>query len=82
MIQPQLFETPFLKISGQKRKEIGFHAGIQWFCLDAGYEVKPITRAEEVDRLTAVIEQSSKTLAAAIQTLERVQTRVDLRQVK
>lgn len=23
MIQPQLFETPFLKISGQKRKEIG-----------------------------------------------------------
>ncbi|MDE2097792.1 MAG: hypothetical protein KGL39_11125 [Patescibacteria group bacterium] len=66
----------------KQAKEIGFHAGIQWFCMDAGYEAKPITRAEEVDRLTSVIEQASKTLSSAVQALERVQTRVDLRTVK
>lgn len=35
-------------------------------------DVKPITKAEEVDRLTTVVEQSTKALAAALTTLERL----------
>lgn len=53
-------------------KESGCHGPFAWFAGEIGYDTKPITRAEEVDRLTTVIEQSSKTLAAAIATLERV----------
>lgn len=54
-------------------KEAGCHGPYAWFSNEIGYDVKPIARAEEVDRLTTVIEQSSKTLSAAIAALERVQ---------
>lgn len=54
-------------------KDAGFHAPFVWFCGEIGYESKPITKSEEVDRLTAVVEQSSKTLAAAVAALERIQ---------
>ena len=40
---------------------------------EIGYEAKPVTRAQEVDRLTDTIEQSTKTLAHALATLERMQ---------
>lgn len=63
-------------------REEGVHSPFFWFAGEVGYEAKPITRAEEVDRLTHVIEQASKTLSSAVQALERVQTRVDLRTVK
>lgn len=55
-------------------KEAGCHGPFSWFSGEIGYDVKPITRAEEVDRLTTVVEQSSKTLAAALSALERIQT--------
>lgn len=51
----------------------GCHAVMQFLARECGYEVKPITRAEEVDRLTSVVEQSTKALAAALATLERIQ---------
>ncbi len=54
-------------------KEAGCHAPYQWFSAELGYDVKPITRAEEVDRLTNVIEQSGRTLAMALSALERIQ---------
>lgn len=54
-------------------KEAGCHSPFAWFAGEVGYDVKPITKAEEVDRLTAVVEQSSKTLAAAVAALERIQ---------
>ena len=44
-----------------------------YFAAECGFDVRPIQREEEVDRLTIVIEQSSKTLAAAMNTLERIQ---------
>lgn len=53
-------------------KEAGCHGPFAWFAGEIGYDAKPVARADEVDRLTTVIEQSSKTLAAAIATLERV----------
>jgi len=55
-------------------KEVGCHGPFAWFAGEVGYDVKPITKAEEVDRLTTVVEQSTKTLAAALTALERIQT--------
>lgn len=54
-------------------KDAGCHGPFAWLAGEVGYDVKPIARAEEVDRLTTVVEQSSKTLAAALSALERIQ---------
>lgn len=53
-------------------KEAGCHGPFAWFAGEIGYDVKPITKAEEVDRLTTVVEQSTKTLSAALTALERL----------
>lgn len=55
-------------------KDSGCHGPFAWFAGEVGYDVKPITKAEEVDRLTTVVEQSTRTLAAALTALERIQT--------
>lgn len=55
-------------------KDAGFHGPFAWFAGEVGYDIKPITKAEEIDRLTSVVESSSKTLAAALSTLERLQS--------
>lgn len=52
-------------------KDAGCHAPFAWMAAEIGYDVKPITKADEVDRLTTVIEQSTKTLTDAISKLER-----------
>jgi len=54
-------------------KQAGFHAGFEYFSRECEYDARPITPAEEVDRLTSVVEQSSKTLSAALAALERIQ---------
>lgn len=54
--------------------EVGCHAVMTYLAAECGYDVKPVTRAEEVDRLTAVVAQSTKTLATALATLERLQS--------
>jgi hypothetical protein len=54
-------------------RDAGVHAPMLWICGEVGYEAKPITKAEEVDRVTTVVEQASKTLAIAVATLERLQ---------
>lgn len=53
--------------------EAGYHTAYAWISGEVGYDVKPITKAEEVDRLTTVVEQSTKTLATALAALERIQ---------
>lgn len=54
-------------------RDAGVHGPMLWICGEVGYEAKPITRAEEVDRLTTVVEQASKTLGTALASLERLQ---------
>jgi hypothetical protein len=54
-------------------RDKGEHAPFLWFANEVGYEAKPITKAEEVDRLTTVVEQASTTLASALKSLERIQ---------
>lgn len=54
-------------------KDAGCHAPFQWIAGEIGYEAKPVTKAEELDRMTTVIEKASKELAHAIATMERLQ---------
>lgn len=54
-------------------KEAGCHEPMQWICAEIGYEARAVAPAEEVDRVATVVEQSTKTLAAALATLERLQ---------
>jgi hypothetical protein len=51
----------------------GYHTAALWFTHQIGYDARPITPAEEVDRLTTVVETSAKTLAGALAALERIQ---------
>lgn len=57
----------------REAKRAGYIAGYEYWAHECEFDARPITKAEEVDRLTSVIEQSSKTLASAINTLERLQ---------
>ncbi len=54
-------------------RDAGHHGPMSWVCNEIGYEARPVTRAEEVDRVASVVEQSSRQLAIAVATLERLQ---------
>jgi hypothetical protein len=54
-------------------KGIGFYSPFVWFSNECGYDARPIAKDEEVDRLTTVVEQASKTLSLAVASLERIQ---------
>lgn len=56
-----------------RAKESGCYAPFMWLAGEVGFDARPITRAEEVDRVTSVIESASTTLANAMSTLERLQ---------
>ena len=62
-------------------REKGFHAGFDYFAHECGYEARPITKAEEADRLVNVIENAAKVLATAIPALERIQRDRNVRAV-
>ena len=53
-------------------KDAGFHGPFAWWSGEIGYDSKPIAKAEEIDRLATIVEQSSRTLAAAVSALERI----------
>lgn len=55
-------------------KETGCHGPFAWFASEVGYEAKPVTTAEEQDRLTNVVESAYKALADALPRLERLQS--------
>jgi hypothetical protein len=57
----------------KRARDVGHHAAFLWFAGDVGYEAKPVTPAEEENRLVDVIEASSKTLTAALAAMERLQ---------
>lgn len=71
--RPEKLEISQIMLVLARAKEAGCHSPFQWLAAQVGYEARAITRAEEVDRVTEVVEQSSKTLAAALATLERLQ---------
>lgn len=56
----------------RQAKRAGFVAGFVWFSRACEFEAKAVAPEQEIDRLTAVVEQSTKTLTAALATLERI----------
>lgn len=65
----------------KKGREAGSHAAAMYLARECGYDIKPIVQAEEVDRLTTVIEQSTKQLAGALAMLDRIQGRGSIKSV-
>jgi hypothetical protein len=57
----------------RRGREVGCHAVMMFLDQDCGYASTPVTKCEEVDRVTSVIAESTKTLATALATLERLQ---------
>ncbi len=56
-------------------RDVGYHAAFLWLASEMGYDAKPVSPAEELDRLTSVVEQSTAALTSALAQLERVQAR-------
>lgn len=54
-------------------RDAGYHAPMLWFAAELGYDAHPITKAEEVDRVTTAIEHASELLAAGLAAMERIQ---------
>lgn len=54
-------------------RDVGCYAPFQWVAGECGFDAKPITRAEEVDRATAAVEGAAKALQAGLAVLERLQ---------
>lgn len=71
--RPEKLELSQVLMVLHMAREAGHHGPMYWLCGEVGYEARPITRAEEADRLTTVVEQSTKTLACALAALERLQ---------
>ncbi|GLR26530.1 hypothetical protein [Limnobacter litoralis] len=55
-----------------RARAAGHHTPFLWFAQEVGYEAKPVTKEEEVDRLTFVIENSTKQLEAALGHLAKL----------
>ena len=56
----------------QQGKDQGRHTTMKWIAGELGYEVHPITKKEEMDRITIVVEEAGRALTGALQTLERI----------
>jgi hypothetical protein len=57
----------------QLAKAAGHHGPMTWIASEIGYCAQPVSAADEVDRLACVVEESTRTLASALATLERLQ---------
>jgi len=66
-------EATQLMLIFRNAKSAGCHGPFAWFAAEIGYDTKPITSAEEKDRLTNVVESAYKALAEALPRLERMQ---------
>ncbi len=51
----------------------GCYAPFQWFAGECGFDARPVTREQEVDRATTAVENASRALQLGLATLERLQ---------
>ena len=54
-------------------RDAGCYAPFQWFAAECGFDARPVTREQEVDRATAAVESAAKALTAGLAHLERLQ---------
>lgn len=71
--RPAQFHPHQVLVLLRAAREIGDHTTMRWLAGECGYDATPVTKAEEVDRVTAAVEQSAKALTAALGALERLQ---------
>lgn len=67
------FSPAQILLIAKRGASAGCHALLYFMAMECGYEIKPLSPKKELDRLTTVVEQSTKTLALALQSLERIQ---------
>ncbi|CAM8785124.1 hypothetical protein NCI_04906 [Burkholderia pseudomallei] len=60
-------------------RDAGCYSPFVWFANEVGFDAKAATKAEEIDRVTTVIEQATTTLAGALKTLERLKSGAPVR---
>jgi len=70
--RPEKLELSQVLLVLRLARDADHHAPMQWLAGEVGYEEKPVTKAEEADRLALVVEQSTKTLSSALAALERL----------
>ena len=70
-LQARLTPSQLLFIA-RKGREAGCHALMNFFDHECGYESRPVDREAQRDRVVEVISESTKMLAAALATLERL----------
>lgn len=71
--RPEKLELSQVLLILRMARDAGHHGAMQWIAGDIGYDVKAVTKAEELDRVTAVVEQAAKVMAAGLATIERMQ---------
>jgi len=71
--RPEKLELGQMLMILRMARDAGHHGAMQWLAGEVGYDARPVTRAQEADRLALVVEQSTKTLGAALAALERMQ---------
>ena len=72
--RPAQFHPHQVMVLLRSARAIGDHTAMNWLAGECGYDAIPVTKAQEVDRLTSVMEQSAKTLASVMAQLERIQS--------
>lgn len=71
--RPEKLELTQVLLLLRMARDAGHHEAMQWLAGDVGYEARPVTKAEEMDRVTAVVEHAAKVMAAGLATIERMQ---------
>lgn len=71
--RPEKLELSQVLLILRMARDAGHHGPMQWIAGDVGYDAKPVTKAEEMDRVATVVEQAAKVMAAGLATLERMQ---------
>lgn len=71
--RPAQFHPHQVMVMLRSARALGDHTTMNWLAGECGYDAIPITKAQEVDRLTSAMEQSAKTLASVMAQLERIQ---------
>ena len=70
--RPEKLDVSQIMMILYQAKEQGRHSTMKWIAGELGYEVHPITRREEMDRLTIVVEEAGRALTGALESLERI----------
>lgn len=70
--RPEKFSPAQVLFIARRGAEVGCHALMHYFGAECGYEVKPFTKAEEIDRVASIVDNAAQVLAAGLATIERL----------